>query len=142
MLSCRCYGIFCVVSDEHALQRRHANSTTVFYAIAHYLLHLPPKGLYLVGRSTIVLHLPITVKVREERSGLLWNGVVNESCQVDTARPDECRIESVYVVRCKEYDPLLARGDTVQGVQESREGHGRLVSARASRQFKVLPRHI
>ena len=116
-LSHRCHDIFCFVPDERPLQRRHANSATIFDAIAHDLLHLLCEGLHLVG--SIIIHPPIFIKVREERSGLLWHRVVNERCQVDTARPDECGIESVDVVRREEYDPLFARGDTVQSVEES-----------------------
>jgi hypothetical protein len=116
-LSRGCYGIFCFVSDERALQRRHADPATVFYAIAHYLLHLPSLELHLVVGS-VVFRWPIAVKVCEERSGLLWNGVVDESCQVNAAGPDECGIESVQVVRREEYDPLFTRGDAVQSVQE------------------------
>ena len=112
------------MSDEHALQSRHANPTTVLHALTHYLLHLPSEELDL-----IIVRLPITVKVREEGSGLLRNSVVDTGCQVDTTRPDKCRIESVNVVRSEEYNPLFARGDTVQAVQESREGHGGLISA-------------
>ena len=115
------------MSDEHALQCRHANSTTVLYALPHDLLHLPSEKLDFIVRS-VVFRLPIAVKVREECSSLLRNCIVDERCQVDTARPDECGIESVNVVRCEEYDPFLARGDTVQSVQEPREGHGGLIS--------------
>jgi len=82
----------------------------------------------LVRSIGIAFSLPICVKVREERSGLLWNGIVDESCQVNATGPDERGIESVQVVRREEYDPLFARGDAVQSVQESREGHGRLIS--------------
>jgi len=116
------------VSDERALQRRHADPTTIFNAIIHYLLHLPSLELHLFRSISIASSLPISVKVREERSGLLWNGIVDESCQVNATGPDERRIESVQVVRREEYDSLFARGDTVQGVQEPREGHGRLIS--------------
>jgi hypothetical protein len=96
---------------------------TVLYAITHYLLHLPAEKL-----SLAVFRLPITVKVSEEGSGLLRNSVVDRRCQVDTTRPDECGIESVNVVRSEEYNPLFARGDAVQSVQEPREGHGGLIS--------------
>ena len=115
------------MSDEHALQCRHANSATVLYAIAHNLLHLPSEELHFTVRS-VVFRLPIAVKVREERPSLFRNCIVNERRQVDTARPDECGIESVQVVRCEKYDPFLARGDTIQSVQKSREGHGGLIS--------------
>jgi hypothetical protein len=116
------------VSDEHALQSRHANPTTVLHPITHYLLYLPSEELDLIIRSTVVFRLPIAVKVREEGSGLLRNCVVDRRRQVDTTRPDKCGIESVNVVRSEEYNPLFARGDTVQSVQESREGHGGLIS--------------
>jgi hypothetical protein len=117
------------VSDEHALQSRHANPATDLHTIAHYLLHLPSEKLYSVFGRVFTFRLPVAIKVREERSGLLGNGIVDEGCQVDTARPDKCRIESFYVVRGEEYDPLFARGDTVQSIQEPREGHGGLIPA-------------
>ena len=119
------------MSDEHALQSRHTNSVTVLYAIPHYLLHLPSEALHVVVR-TVACHLSVAVKVCEQRSSLLWNCIVDERGQVDAARPDECGIESVNVVRREEYDPLFARGNTVQSVQKSREGHGRLISASRS----------
>ena len=126
------------MSDEHALQRRHADLTTTFYAITHYLLQLPSLELHLIRSIGIAFSLPISVKVREERSGLLRNGIGDESCQVDATGPDERRIESVQVVRREEYDPLFARGDAVQSVQESREGHGRLISVVTSSVNRLL----
>ncbi len=117
------------MSDEHALQSRHASPATDPHTIAHYLLHLPSEKLYFVFGRVFTFRLFVAIKVREERSGLLGNGIVDEGCQVDTARPYKCRIESFNVVRGEEYDPLFARGDTVQSIQESREGHGGLIPA-------------
>ena len=102
--------------DERALQCRHANPVTGFYAIAHDLLQLHSKELHLIGDFS---RLPIAIKVREECSCLLWIGIPNENGQVDTTRSDKRGVESVYVIRCEEYDPLFARGDTIQSVQES-----------------------
>ena|SRR6266478_1513857 len=117
------------MSDEHTLQSCHANPMTVLHAIAHNLLHLPSEEFHFVIRCVVVFYLPnIAVKVCEERSGLLRDCIANERCQVDTTRPDECGIKSVNVVRSEEYDPFFARGDTVQRIQESREGHGGLIS--------------
>jgi hypothetical protein len=116
------------VSDERALQRRHADSVTVLHAIAHYFLHLPFEELQIV-RSRVSSCLPVAVKVREERSGLFGNGIVNETGQVDAAGPNERWIESIYMVCREEYDPLFARGDAIQSVQEPRESHRRLISA-------------
>ena len=126
------------MSDEHALQRRHADLTPIFNAITHYLLHLPSLEPHLVRSINVAFSMPISVKVREERPGLLWDGIVYESCQVNATGPDERGIESVHVVRCEEYDPLFARGDAIQGVQESREGHRRLIPVIPSSVNSVL----
>jgi hypothetical protein len=102
------------VSNECALQRRHADPATGLDAIAHDLLQLHSELLHLIKNA--VFCLSIAIKVREEHSCLLCISVANENGQVDTTRSDECGIESVYVIRGEEYDTLFTRSDTVQSV--------------------------
>ena len=103
--------------DEHALQYCCVDPPTFLYIIPHYL-HLPSPELHFI-RSSFIFHLPIIViKVHEQHSDLLLDGVVYQSCdqQANADRPYYHLMEPGKMVHLEEYDLLFARDDGVQGI--------------------------